>query len=96
MAEIGNALRKKKLKKYIKDTRRNEFVLDKLIITWESLRCHELHSDPAQDDSIINLTDIDQVDNRIGEISGTIIDAYRIIVENGYTEEEMLQNREQH
>ena len=55
-----------------------------------------MHSDPAQDDSIINLTDIDQVDNRIGEISGTIIDAYRIIVENGYTEEEMLQNREQH
>lgn len=96
VADIGNALRKKKLKKYIKDTRRNEFVLDKLIITWESLRCHELHSDPAQDDSIINLTDIDQVDNRIGEISGTIIDAYRIIVENGYTEEEMLQNREQH
>lgn len=90
VADIGNALRKKKLKKYIKDTRRNEFVLDKLITTWESLRCHELHSDPAQDDSIINLTDIEQVDNRIGEISGTIIDAYRIIVENGYTEEEML------
>ena len=95
VADIGNALRKKKLKKYIKDTRRNEFVLDKLITTWESLRCHELHSDPAQDDSIINLTDIDQVDNRIGEISGTIIDAYRIIVENGYTEEEMLKNRVQ-
>lgn len=93
VADIGNALRKKKLKKYIKDTRRNEFVLDKLITTWESLRCHELHSDPAQDDSIVNLTDIDQVDNRIGEISGTIIDAYRIIVENGYTEEEMLKNR---
>lgn len=95
VADIGNALRKKKLKKYIKDTRRNEFVLDKLITTWESLRCHELHSDPAQDDSIINLTDIDQVDNRIGEISGTIIDAYRIIVESGYTEEEMLKNRVQ-
>lgn len=96
VADIGNALRQKKLKKYIKDTRRNEFVLDKLVTIWESLRCHELHSDPAQDDSIINLTDIDQVDNRIGEISGAIIDAYRIIVENGYTEEEMLQNREQH
>lgn len=95
VADIGNALRKKKLKKYIKDIRRNEFVLDKLITTWESLRCHELHSDPAQDDSIINLTDIEQVDNRIGEISGTIIDAYRIIVENGYTEEEMLKNRDQ-
>lgn len=95
VADIGNALRKKKLKKYIKDIRRNEFVLYKLITTWESLRCHELHSDPAQDDSIINLTDIEQVDNRIGEISGTIIDAYRIIVENGYTEEEMLKNRDQ-
>lgn len=95
VADIGNAFRKKKLKKYIKDIRRNEFVLDKLITTWESLRCHELHSDPAQDDSIINLTDIEQVDNRIGEISGTIIDAYRIIVENGYAEEEMLKNRDQ-
>jgi len=95
VADIGNALRKKKLKKYIKDTRRNEFVLDKLITTWESLRCHELHSDPAQEENIVNLTDIDQVDNRIGEISGTIIDAYRIIVENGYTEEEMIKNREQ-
>lgn len=93
IADIGNALRKKKLEKYIRDVRRNGFVSDKLATTWESIRCHELHSDPAQNDSIINLADINQVENRIGEIAGTIIDAYRIIVENGFSEEEMKSNK---
>ena len=93
IADIGNALRKKKLEKYIRDIRRNGFVLDKLATTWESIRCHELHSDPAQDDAIVNLADINQVDNRIGEISGTIIDAYRILIEHGFSEEEMRENK---
>ena len=92
IADIGNALRKKKLEKYIRDVRRNGFVLDKLATTWESIRCHELHSDPAQDDAIVNLADINQVDNRIGEISGTIIDAYRILIEHGFSEKEMKEN----
>lgn len=91
-ADIGNSLRKQKFKKYIKDPTRNEFVLDKLSTVWESIRCHELHSDPAQDDDIINLKDISQVENRIGEISSAIMDGYRILVENGYTESEMLEN----
>ena len=95
IADIGNALWKNKFKKYIKDLRRNEFVLSKLATTWESLRCHELHSDPAQDDRIINLTDIDQVDNRIGEIAATIIDAYRILIANGYTEEDVQKGKQQ-
>lgn len=93
IAEIGNALRNKKFKKYIKDVRRNEGVLDKLTTTWESIRCHELHSDPAQESDIINLTDIVQAENRVGEISAVIMDGYRVLVKNGYTEEEMLENK---
>lgn len=93
VADIGNALRKKKFKKYIKDVCRNEGILDKLATTWESIRCHELHSDPAQESEIINLTDIVQVENRIGEISAVIMDGYRVLVKNGYTEEEMLENK---
>lgn len=93
IAQIGNALKNKKFRKYIKDQRRNEYVLDKLNTTWESLRCHELHSDPAQDDEIINLNDITQVENRIGEIASAIMDGYRILVKNGYSESEMLLNK---
>ena len=60
---------------------------------WESLRCHELHSDPAQNDEIISLKDITQAETRIREISGAIMDGYRILVKNGYTEDEMLELR---
>lgn len=87
--EIGNALRNKKFKKYIKDLKRDSNVLDKLKVMWEDLRCHELHSDPAQNPQIINLTDVQQAENRIGEISAAIMDGYRILVANGYTEAEM-------
>lgn len=94
IAEIGNALRNKKFKKYIKDPIRHINILDRLRTVWEDLRCHELHSDPAQDDAIINLKDINQVENRIALISATIMDGYRILVECGYTEEEMLANKQ--
>ena len=92
--EIGNALRKNKLEKYIKDNRRDGFILGKLTAIWESLRCQELHSDPIKNPDIINLKDIHQVENKIGEISSTIMDAHRILIVNGYTEDEMLKNRE--
>lgn len=93
-ADIGNCLRLQKFAKYIKDPARNSFVLNKLETVWNSIRCHELHSDPAQDDEIINLKDIVQVENRIGEISSAIMDGYRILVQNGYTESEMLERKE--
>jgi ribonuclease HIII len=89
-ADIGNTLRNNKFKKYIKDPIRHSNILVKLNTVWEDLRCHELHSDPAQNDNIINLTDITQAETRIAEISGAIMDGYRIIVENGYSEDEML------
>ncbi len=95
-ADIGNCLRNKKFEKYIKDLSRNGFVLNKLNTVWESIRCHELHADPAQDDDIVNLQDIMQVENRIGEISSAIMDGYRILVKNGYTESEILQRKEIH
>ncbi|GEM_PF-188222 len=94
IAGIGNALREKKFEKYIKDTKRDGNIVDKLRVMWEDLRCHELHSDPAKNPQIINLADVQQVENRIGEISSSIMDGYRILVENGYTEAEMLALRE--
>lgn len=94
IAKIGNALREKKFEKYIKDKNRDRNIVDKLRIIWEDLRCHELHSDPAQNPQIINLFDVQQAENRIGEISSSIIDGYRILVENGYTEAEMLALKE--
>lgn len=94
IAKIGNALREKKFEKYIKDKKRDGNIVDKLRVIWEDLRCHELHSDPAQNPQIINLFDVQQAENRIGEISSSIIDGYRILVENGYTEAEMLAIKE--
>lgn len=93
IAKIGNALRNKKFKEYIRDPVRNIGVLSKLENVWENLRCHELHSDPAQDDEIINLKDISQAETRIGEIAGAIMDGYRVLVKSGYTEDEMLELR---
>ncbi len=90
IAKIGNALKNKKFLKYIKDPVRNDYVLTKLETVWRSLRCHELHSDPAQDDEIINLKDVAQAETRINEISGAIRDGYKILIECGYTEKEML------
>lgn len=94
IAKIGNALREKKFEKYIKDIKRDGNIVDKLRVMWEDLRCHELHSDPAQNPQIINLADMQQAENRIGEISSSIMDGYRILVENGYTEAEMLALKE--
>lgn len=94
IADIGNALRDRKFNKYIKDLKRDGNVSEKLKVMWEDLRCHELHSDPAQNQRIINLTDIQQAENRVGEISSSILDGYRILVENGYTEAEMLALKE--
>lgn len=93
IAKIGNALRNYKFKKYIKDVARDENVLDKLKIAWESIRCHELHSDPAQNSNISNLDDIQQVENRIGEISAAIMDGFRILVRYGYSEKELFANK---
>lgn len=94
IAKIGNALRGKKFQRYIKDKIRDGNVIDKLRVMWEDLRCHELHSDPAQNPQIINLTDIQQAENRVGEISSAIMDGFRVLVANGCTEADMLALKE--
>ena len=91
IADIGNALRKRKFEKYIKDPRRHQNVLNKLIFAWEDLRCHELHSDPAQDTQIIDSKNISQIEIKIHTIAGVMTEAYRVLVENGYTEKEYLE-----
>ena len=92
IADIGNVLSKKKFYKYIKD-KRNSYILDKLLTVWDISRCKELHSDPTQNDKITKLYNITQVENRIGEISSTIMEGYRILIQYGYTEEEMLSQK---
>lgn len=89
IAEIGNWLRKEKFKKYIKDERRDGHILNSLIGAWEGIRCEELHSDPAR---VVNydIITIEEAEAKIGNVCNVITAAYRIIIKDGYTEEEML------
>ncbi len=85
IADIGNALRKRKLTKYIKDKRRFEYVIDKLISVWEGCRCKEMHSDPAAEQSIISVSSLASAKDKIGEIKSCMKDAYNILMKHGYT-----------
>lgn len=88
-AKIGNWLRNEKFKKYIKDERRDGYVLNSLIGAWEGIRCEELHSDPAR---VVNydIITIEEAEAKIGNVCNVITSAYKIIIKDGYTEEEML------
>ena len=89
-AKIGNWLRNEKFKKYIKDERRDGYVLNSLIGAWEGIRCEELHSDPAR---VVNydIITIEEAEAKIGNVCNVITSAYKIIIKDGYTEEEMLE-----
>lgn len=93
IAKIGNWLREKKFERYIKDTRRDGFISNSLIAAWEGIRCEELHSDPARSEMPGDLLTIDMAEAKIGAVCEAIISAHRIIIKNGYTEEEMLANK---
>ena len=90
VAEIGNWLRKEKFKKYIKDERRDGHILNSLIGAWEGIRCEEMHSDPAR---IVNndMITIEEAEAKIGNVCHVITVAYKILIKDGYTEEEMLE-----
>jgi ribonuclease HIII len=87
IADIGNALRKKKFEKYIKDTLRFGYVIEKLIAVWEGSRCKEMHSDPAAEPGIISVSSLKDAKNKIGEIKSCMKDAYDILIRHGYTEQ---------
>lgn len=93
IAKIGNWLREKKFERYIKDIRRDGFISNSLIAAWEGIRCEELHSDPARSEMPGDLLTIDMAEAKIGAVCEAIISAHRIIIKNGYTEEEMLANK---
>ena len=95
IANIGNFVRKKKFDKYIKDKKRDGSVSSQLEIVWDDLRCHELHSDPARNQSIKDLESIELAENKIGEICACMLNAYRIIIVNGFNDEEILKNNKQ-
>ena len=90
IAKIGNWLREKKFERYIKDIHRDGFVSNLLIAAWEGIRCEELHSDPARNEIPGDLLTIDMAEAKIGAVCNAITSAHRIIIKNGYTEEEML------
>lgn len=90
VANIGNWLRKEKFSKYIKDPRRDGTVNLLLLTAWEGIRCLEMHSDPVRNIDITELITIEQAEMKIGAVCNAITTAYRVIIKNGFTEEEML------
>ncbi len=89
IAEIGNALRKRKLEKYIKDKRRYGYVIEKLISVWEGCRCKEMHSDPAAEPGIISFETLENAKNRIGEVKSCIKEVYHLLVKHGFTDQDL-------
>lgn len=89
IAEIGNALRKRKLEKYIKDKRRYGYVIEKLISVWEGCRCKEMHSDPAAEAGIISFETLEDAKNRIGEVKSCIKEVYHVLVKHGFTDQDL-------
>lgn len=93
-AEIGNWLRNQKFAKYIKDNRRDGYINNSLIAAWEGIRCEELHSDPARPADSVDIITVEQAEAKIGAVCTAITYAYQIIVKNGFSEEEMLAQKE--
>lgn len=89
IADIGNALRKKKLKKYIKDPNRNGYILEQLIAIWEGARCKEMHSDPLANQKILSIPSLDAAIEKIGGIKSCMKEAYEILVLDGYSDTDL-------
>ena len=88
-ADIGNALRKKKLEKYIRDKRRFGFISEKLIAIWEGTRCKEMHSDPEANQEILSISSVDKAIYKIVEIKSCMREAYEILVVHGYSDKDI-------
>jgi ribonuclease HIII len=89
IADIGNALRKKKLEKYIKDKKRYGFIIEELISVWEGSRCKEMHSDPVAEQGIISVPTLKDAKDRIGAIKTCLKNAYNILVKHGFTDQDL-------
>lgn len=87
IADIGNALRKKKFEKYIKDKLRFGYVIETLIAVWEGSRCKEMHSDPIAEPGIISVRSLEDAKNKIGGIKSCMKDAFDILIRHGYTDQ---------
>jgi ribonuclease HIII len=90
IADIGNALRKGKFTKYIRDTRRYGYVIEDLISVWEGCRCKEMHSDPVNV-GIISVNTLEDAKNRIGRIKTCMSDAFHILVIHGLNDADLAQ-----
>lgn len=91
--KIGNWLRKGDFKKYIKDIKRDGYIIEDLQSCWEGVRCNNLHSDPMHNLSLKKLSNISQAEDIIGRVFNSIKSAFQIIGKDGFTEEEMLVNK---
>jgi ribonuclease HIII len=89
IADIGNALRKEKFCKYIKNKMRYGYVIENLISTWEGSRCKEMHSDPMAVQEIITAPTLEEAIDRVGSIKTCMNDAYRILVKYGLTDDDL-------
>ena len=87
--DIGNALRRKKFHKYIKDERRFGYISEKLIAIWEGTRCKEMHSDPEANQEIVSIPSLEVAVDKIGEIKSCMHDAYAILVVHGYSDNDI-------
>ena len=95
IAEIGNALRQKKLEKYIKDTGRYGYILEQLIAIWEGARCKEMHSDHLANQKILSIPSLDAAIEKIGGIKSCMKEAYGILVLDGYSDADLPISRRQ-
>lgn len=93
IADIGNALRKKKFSKYIKDDRRYGFVLEDLISVWEGCRCKEMHSDPIAKHDIVTISSLSEAKDKRGKILSCMKDAFNILIKHGYTDKDLNQSK---
>jgi ribonuclease HIII len=84
--DIGNTLRKGKLKKYIRDTKRHGYIIEDFISVWEGARCKEMHSDPAENMQILSVNSLANAKDKIGGIKTCMKEAFEILVKFGLTD----------
>lgn len=86
---IGETLWKEKFKIFIKDEKRNGYVIQSLKAVWKGSRCKEMHSDPIAEQEIISVPTLEEAIERVGGVKACMKDAYRILVKHGFTAEEV-------
>jgi ribonuclease HIII len=93
IADIGNALRKRKFSKYISDLRRYGYILDELIAIWEGARCKEMHSDPEADQKIVSISSFGDAIDKIGQIKSCMREAYLILIADRYIDNDISRTK---